>query len=52
VDVGPDSGVVDLNAPLAFKIYGHPSAVNYGLWTADFLGFEIPTELQDIIGDL
>jgi hypothetical protein len=46
VDVGPDTGVVDLNAPLAYQLFGSPEKVNRGPWNADYIGKELPPNLK------
>lgn len=43
VDVGPETGVIDLSAPLAFKMFGSPGAlVDHSPWTATYLGKTLP----------
>lgn len=38
VDVGPDKSVVDLSAPLAYKIFGSETKIGAGPWHAYYLG--------------
>ena len=43
VDIGPDTGVIDLNAPLAYAMVGSPGAlVDRSQWTASYLGSSLP----------
>jgi hypothetical protein len=46
VDVGPNKGVVDLSAPLAYQLFGAPERVNRGPWNADYIGKELPSNLK------
>lgn len=43
VDIGPETGVIDLSAPLAFEMFKTPNAiVDRSPWTATYLGASVP----------